>query len=241
MLVMELRTYGGKRVPVGIANKPFDRKPAVLIHLNDFSLWATNCFAEGETALACRTAIPEPMLPLYRETKIDPHSLTQYSDLHKLMEDHVQNPSRILAAYYKFVRSSCAALYGWNQKPKSLRLDHFLPEAMQQEQQPATRAPAANKRPGGSLGQEDDADLKRLSAASKKRKTDDVAPTTFAAPADPKHGKPVTSEKVVAQEIPGEPAQARPAEEAKGEESSILAELMQESPSAKNDALISGT
>ena len=51
----------------------------------------------------------------------------------------------------------------------------------------------------------------------------------------------MTSEKVVAQEIPGEPAQARPAEEAKGEASSILEELMREDPSVKNDALISGT
>lgn len=56
---------------------------------------------------------------------------------------------------------------------------------MQQEQQPATRAAPANKRPGASLGQEDDADLKRVSAASKKRKTGDAAPTTFEAPADP--------------------------------------------------------
>lgn len=53
MLVFELTIKGERRLPWGVAFKEFNGQPAVILHLQNFSLWVTSSYTAGATALPC--------------------------------------------------------------------------------------------------------------------------------------------------------------------------------------------
>jgi hypothetical protein len=52
-MVMDMVTVNGKFLPVGRINKAFDSKPAVIIHLDSFSLWVTPRFEHSGDLVPC--------------------------------------------------------------------------------------------------------------------------------------------------------------------------------------------
>jgi hypothetical protein len=71
LLAMEIKKVNGKPTPIGIINRQLDGKPAVIIHLGDFSLWVTSSFAEGGLLLPCMKEAPEHLSHIYTSNKID--------------------------------------------------------------------------------------------------------------------------------------------------------------------------
>jgi hypothetical protein len=74
-LIVEMRQVNGKPTPVGVMNRAFDGKPAVIIHLGDFSLWVTSKYVEEAVFLPCVKKPESHLTSLYTKDKID---LSQY-------------------------------------------------------------------------------------------------------------------------------------------------------------------
>ena len=155
-LVLEMkRGKDGKRTPVGVINKRFDSKQAVIIHLADFSLWVASKFEEGTLMAKCAWDLDQDLSSFYAEMDIKIHDFSDHIYNHSYMRNElINNPKRITVAYYHHIKRTCQHEYhNRGQEQLEVNLIHFLPQEMQEGKPPRPDRSSLlkSKRPANNL------------------------------------------------------------------------------------------
>ena len=105
----------------------------MLIHLHNFSLWVTSKYSNGGMALPCFKQGDEELPDDYKNLDIDLSKYEEHWYLFEMMRDHIEGrPSRISAAYFRFIRQRVQTAYNWK-RCITVRLDLLLSQALQVE------------------------------------------------------------------------------------------------------------
>jgi len=155
-LVLEMkRGKDGKRTPVGVINKRFDSKQAVIIHLADFSIWVARKFEEGTLMAKCAWYQDQDLSSFYEQMDIKIHDFSDHIYNHSYMRDElINNPKRITVAYYHHIKRTCQHEYhNAGQEQLEVNLIRFLPQEMQEGKPPRPERSTLlkNKRPANNL------------------------------------------------------------------------------------------
>lgn len=125
-------------VPFGLVkNHLQDGKPAVFIHLANFSLWVTSSLAENSVALPLNLCPPQELEPMYKEQGIDVEAFMEYFIFHNHMRQELEEVPTILTnAYFEHLRYITQMCWsGKKQRKHPFDLSIFLPPDFDLEEQ----------------------------------------------------------------------------------------------------------
>jgi hypothetical protein len=82
VLILEVDDVYFKPPTRGLANQPYHQSEAVLILLDDFSLWVTASYKKGQLMLPCVREAEQSLAKVYEEENVRLEKFTRYIEVH---------------------------------------------------------------------------------------------------------------------------------------------------------------